>query len=68
MVRLPVERIIQPHSPTEASAYFKSQGFSISARTVDRMIKRGELDAYVTAGGWQRVRKSELNRWISDHS
>jgi excisionase family DNA binding protein len=60
--------MIQPHSPTEASAYFKSKGINISARTVDRMCKRGELDAYVTAGGWQRIRLSELDRWIADHA
>jgi excisionase family DNA binding protein len=68
MARLPVERMISPHSPTKAAAYFKTRGFDISARTVDRMIKRGELEAYVTAGGWQRVRLSELDRWIVDHS
>ena len=57
-----------PLSPTEASSYLKKQGFSVSARTVDRMVKRGELDAYVTAGGWQRIRLSELDRWIHDNS
>ena len=65
---LPVEKLLKPLSPTEASAYFKSKGFVISARTVDRMVKRGELDAYITAGGWQRIRRSELDRWISDHA
>jgi len=65
---LPVWGAIKPLSPTEASAYLKERGMDISARTVDRMCKRGELEAYVTAGGWQRIRKSELDRWISDHS
>lgn len=67
MGRLPVERLIQLHSPSEASAYLKSRGFQISPRTVDRMVKRGELDAYITAGGWQRIRRSELDRWIAEH-
>jgi excisionase family DNA binding protein len=65
---LPIERILKPLSPTEASAYFKERGVKISARTVDRMVKRGELEAYTTVGGWQRIRRSELDRWISDHA
>ena len=65
---LPVEHLLKPLSPAEASAYFKSKGLSISPRTVDRMVKRGELEAYITAGGWQRIRKSELDRWIVDHA
>jgi hypothetical protein len=32
------------------------------------MVKRGELDAFVTVGGWQRIRRSELDRWIEEHS
>lgn len=68
MAKLPVERMIQPLSPTEASAYFKEHGVQISPRTVDRMVKRGELEAYITAGGWQRIRKSELDRWMLDHA
>lgn len=58
---------LDPLSPSEASIYFKAFGFRVSPRTVDRMCKRGELEAYVTAGGWQRIRRSELDRWISDH-
>lgn len=53
-----------PLSPREAATYLKKRGFSVSQRTVDRMVKRGELDAFVTAGGWQRIRQSELDRWI----
>jgi excisionase family DNA binding protein len=58
----------KPLSPSEAAAYFKEQGLNISQRTVDRMVKRGELDAFVTVGGWQRIRRSELDRWIEEHS
>jgi len=65
---LPVERLLKPLSPTEASAYLKSKGIQVSPRTVDRMVKRGELEAYTTAGGWQRIRRSELDRWIVDHA
>lgn len=65
---LPIENIIKPLSPTEASAYFKSKGIQIAPRTVDRMIKRGELEAYTTVGGWQRIRRSELDRWIVEHA
>jgi excisionase family DNA binding protein len=57
-----------PLSPREIAAYFKEHNFDISQRTVDRMIKRGELDAFVTAGGWQRVRISECDRWMEEHS
>lgn len=64
----PGKKSLKPLSPTEASAYFKEHGIPVSPRTVDRMCKRGELEAYVTAGGWQRIRRSELDRWISDHS
>ena len=53
-----------PLSPREAAAYLKKRGFNISQRTIDRMCKRGELDAFVTAGGWQRIRQSELDRWM----
>ena len=57
-----------PLSPAEASRYLKRLGFSISPRTIDRMVKRGELDAYITAGGWQRIRRSEVDRWVGDNS
>jgi excisionase family DNA binding protein len=64
----PEEQARKPLSPSEAAAYLKERGLNISQRTVDRMCKRGELDAFVTAGGWQRIRRSELDRWIEDHS
>jgi hypothetical protein len=32
------------------------------------MCKRNELDAFVTAGGWQRIRRSELDRWMAENS
>ena len=63
----PVETL-DPLSPTEASAYLKMHRFRVSPRTIDRMCKRGELDAFVTAGGWQRIRRSELNRWVAEHT
>lgn len=56
-----------PLSPREVAELLRSEGFTISQRTVDRMVKRGELDAYVTAGGWQRVRVSEVERWMEQH-
>lgn len=59
---------VAPLSPNEASSYLKERGFNISPRTVDRMCKRGELDAFVTAGGWQRIRRSELDRWMAENS
>lgn len=58
----------KPLSPSEAAAYLKEHHFDISQRTVDRMVKRGELDAFVTVGGWQRIRRSELDRWIEEHA
>lgn len=57
-----------PLSPREISEYLKEHNFDISPRTVDRMLKRGEMEAFVTAGGWQRVRISEVDRWIEEHS
>ena len=58
---------LDPLSPAEASQYLKLRRFSVSPRTLDRMCKRGELNAFVTAGGWQRIRRSELDRWVSEH-
>lgn len=57
-----------PLSPKGASIYLKIKGFSISPRTVSRMVNRGEIEAHITAGGWHRIRRSELDRWIADHS
>jgi excisionase family DNA binding protein len=58
----------KPLSPTNAAIYFNIKGFSVSPRTINRMVGRGELNAHVTAGGWYRIRRSELDRWIAEHS
>ena len=56
-----------PMTPAEISQYLKEFGFHRSPRTVNRMLHHGEMEAYRTAGGWFRVRKSEVDRWIKEH-
>jgi excisionase family DNA binding protein len=54
------------YSPNEAAAilsqYGASVGLSVSGRTLLRSIKRGEIEARRTPGGYYRISKDELER------
>jgi excisionase family DNA binding protein len=57
-----------PLSPKAAADLLTRRGFTMSYRTVIRKCETGELAAERTPGGWYRIRRSELERWIRDHS
>jgi excisionase family DNA binding protein len=57
-----------PLSPRAAADLLTRRGFPMSYRTVIRKCENEELAADRTKGGWYRIRRSELERWIRDNT
>lgn len=52
------------YSPNEAAALMSERGYSVSGRTISREIKAGSIKAIRTPGGYQRITKDEIERYL----
>lgn len=59
--------LMPPLSPPQAADYLTMRGLRTTARTVQRAILAGELQATRTPGGQARIRRSVIDRYLREH-
>lgn len=58
--------LMPPLSPPQAAEYLTMRGLPTTARTIQRAILAGDVQATRTLGGQARIRRSEIARYLRE--